>query len=438
MKRQFNAKLEYTCLICSKIYNEPIELPCGDTICAVHLKEAAKNEKNHIKCLNCSKIFPVKGEQFSSNKFIQNVLKNEEYLSDEEKNLKHQLENFIESFIPLKEKLLAKKSLLTLKCYNHFQELRRQIDLHRECMPKTYTKSIREKLNTISFELIDKVNDFEFLYVNSYDAHIIIRSFQDEKKDLCDLFLNPNTSLDDIKQFQVNITSTKVNIESNLKQIDLIQSHLAKNKFKPCHDSIKFGHLVLFEYPHYPFESQILTDKQHVMELKNLCGFSNSSEWSLLYRASRDGFGARDFHSRCDDHANTLTIFKAKNSGHIFGGYTNATWSSLIQYKYDPNAFIFSLTNKENQPCKMVTSNVDRSIRCSPYYGPSFGSGCENGSDIFITFDANVRDNSYTFLGGTYKHAKYERGSTEVQSFLAGSYRFRLEEIEVFKQKFFN
>jgi hypothetical protein len=73
--------------------------------------------------------------------------------------------------------------------------------------------------------------------------------------------------------------------------------------------------------------------------LLNLCEFSLNDKWSLLYRATRDGFGSNDFHSKCDGHANTLTIFKAKQSKFIFGGFTTAIWDSSNDYKSDPNSF---------------------------------------------------------------------------------------------------
>ena len=43
--------------------------------------------------------------------------------------------------------------------------------------------------------------------------------------------------------------------------------------------------------------------------LKNL--FQNKIlETSLLYRASQDGWYARDFHSKCDNKGATVTLFK--------------------------------------------------------------------------------------------------------------------------------
>ena len=47
----------------------------------------------------------------------------------------------------------------------------------------------------------------------------------------------------------------------------------------------------------------------------------------LLYRASRDGFAASDFHSRCDNKGPTITIIKSKGE-RIFGGVTSLPWDS--------------------------------------------------------------------------------------------------------------
>lgn len=56
-------------------------------------------------------------------------------------------------------------------------------------------------------------------------------------------------------------------------------------------------------------------DKQ---DLRELCGFSEEMSWTLLYRASRDGFGAKDFHKKCDKHQKTLTIVKTVEGRHFF------------------------------------------------------------------------------------------------------------------------
>ena len=50
----------------------------------------------------------------------------------------------------------------------------------------------------------------------------------------------------------------------------------------------------------------------------------NGKKLSLLYRGSRDGFEASDFHSHCGGKPNTFTIVRSK-SGNIFGGFTRAS-----------------------------------------------------------------------------------------------------------------
>ncbi len=146
----------------------------------------------------------------------------------------------------------------------------------------------------------------------------------------------------------------------------------------------------------------------------------------MVFFVSRDGFGAKDFHSKCNGHSNTLTILKAKGSSNIFGGFTSVHWGSS-DYKSDPNAFIFSLTNKDNKPLKMKV-NPNRhewAIRCHSECGPTFGH------DIIIANNGN----SYSNLGCYYKHPQYAEGTYEAKKFLAGSNKFQLDEIEVYQKE---
>ena len=41
-------------------------------------------------------------------------------------------------------------------------------------------------------------------------------------------------------------------------------------------------------------------------------------------RASRDGFTASAFHSRCDNKGPTVTV--VNSDGNIFGGFTESAW----------------------------------------------------------------------------------------------------------------
>jgi hypothetical protein len=102
-----------------------------------------------------------------------------------------------------------------------------------------------------------------------------------------------------------------------------------------------------------------------------------------------------------------------------------------MKCKSDPNAFLFSLTNKENEPLKMkIDPNYeDRAIRCDSQLGPSFGF------DINIVNNANTTIDSYSKLGDSFSHPQYEFGITEAETLLAGSKYFQLDEIEVYEKE---
>ena len=46
----------------------------------------------------------------------------------------------------------------------------------------------------------------------------------------------------------------------------------------------------------------------------------------LLYRATRDGWSASDFHTRCDGRGPTITLVRCDHSGSTFGGFCSLPW----------------------------------------------------------------------------------------------------------------
>ena len=79
--------------------------------------------------------------------------------------------------------------------------------------------------------------------------------------------------------------------------------------------------------PNEPFgESTILTNVGYRTILKGWLTGVLVGEWRLLFRASRDGFAASAFHSKCDNKGPTVTV--VKSSANIFGGFTETPWTS--------------------------------------------------------------------------------------------------------------
>ena len=177
------------------------------------------------------------------------------------------------------------------------------------------------------------------------------------------------------------------------------------------------------------FDGSLILDSQKSLNLIHLCEFSGNDKFHLVYRGSLHGFGAHEFHSKCDGVRNTLTLIKTTQS-FIFGGYTARSWESNGHSKLDENAFIFSLVNKDNQPIKMKfdPESGSYSIQCFSTFGPTFGAGY----DVHIADDSNKNMTSFSSLGNSYKHPLYESNSNEAKSFLAGSHNFQVIEIEIY------
>jgi hypothetical protein len=147
---------------------------------------------------------------------------------------------------------------------------------------------------------------------------------------------------------------------------------------------------------------------------------------ALLYRGTRDGFSASNFHAKCDQQSNTLTIILT-TEGYIFGGFSPAVWDSTGTNKADNTgkSFLFSLKNPRNSEPKIFPiSNQSYSICCHSSYGPSFGSNC----DIYVADNCNQNASSHTLLGGSY------RNDTEIANnqVFTGQTNFQVKEIEVF------
>ena len=63
------------------------------------------------------------------------------------------------------------------------------------------------------------------------------------------------------------------------------------------------------------------------------------TELQLLYRASRDGWKAADFHLACDGMKATLVVIR-EIQGHVFGGFTETLWGSQMGSHTSPLAFV--------------------------------------------------------------------------------------------------
>ena len=88
-------------------------LPCGDSICQEHLKDAQIIDDNTLTCLTCqNQILNLKENiaDIKPIKTIQKLLENEMYLSEEEKIIKNAIQISFRNFQKLYDDFLDSKS----------------------------------------------------------------------------------------------------------------------------------------------------------------------------------------------------------------------------------------------------------------------------------------------------------------------------------------
>ena len=174
-------------------------------------------------------------------------------------------------------------------------------------------------------------------------------------------------------------------------------------------------------------DSNIIKNKFELAQINNGVKHQlnkNIKKINLLYRCSRDGDSISSFHKNCDNHSNVLFLVETKEN-RKFGGFTSLHYSQSGGYSKDDNAFIFSLTNKEN-----YYIIKGKNALCLDNRGIIFGQTSNTGSEFHISnrepcltadnsFDDTGSNNCYDY--GGRKHA------------LAGKKQFTVLDYEVFE-----
>ena len=72
---------------------------------------------------------------------------------------------------------------------------------------------------------------------------------------------------------------------------------------------------------------------------------------NLIYKATKDGFKAIDFHSKCDKKGPTICVIKSEHEK-TFGGFTNLTWHSDNSFVAgEGKSFIFQMDDNTKHNC---------------------------------------------------------------------------------------
>lgn len=258
-------------------------------------------------------------------------------------------------------------------------------------------------------------------------------SFKAKDLELLKKSLNKDTIIDNLCK---QIDELKENNNKLLNEMNIIKSE--NNNFKNTIDEMvnwkaeiikEINELKnkvdIYELKLFRIDSNIITNKNDydfiIERLKKIYPDKENIliELNLLYRATIDGDGASDFHSKCDKFKNTLVIVKTKK-GLRFGGFTSESWGGTGDKK-DKNAFCFSLDKMKIYNCKKGNA----AIFAHPNSGPAF-ENC-----IF-----EVKDKCFETGGLCNINNFYDNQETDYE-INDGDEQFSVQNVEVFGVTFY-
>jgi len=432
------------CSKCRLKLSEPKMLPCGDTICTACVKTININNKL-FKCILCKEQHTMPEHGLPVNKVVLALQSMQPTLGIMQKKLN--ILNF------------GGVSWQVNRIKEYCAQLRKELQL--------VTKEGIQQLHEQSDNLFKQIDKFEREKINWYELNASVdkEELNNMNKELQTFHTKWTEHFNQSKPLNKNISKADKSNETTMldDQLKLDDLVITGGLLKFSKNTEYFEKSVLGslneEAVKYirKIHSNIITDEQTVL-LMQTCHFSLNQKCQLLYRATRDGFRAADFHSKCDNQSNTLVLIKSTN-GHVFGGYTEQDWSGY-GYKRDENALIFSLLNKKkNAPFSMKCKQLYKAIFCSASLGPVFGEHeiwIRNNSNASNALNTSILGSSYLLPDYVSSHQGSNKVSFSINSgpshllplcligpssfqrdleaelFLAGTFRFQTTEIEVY------
>lgn len=178
------------------------------------------------------------------------------------------------------------------------------------------------------------------------------------------------------------------------------------------------------------FDSKIVQKMTMQGDILRIITLFEVRELKLLYRASVNGFGAKNFHQCCDNKGPTIIIIKS-NHNRIFGGFTDIDWTTPEKHKQvmgRGNTFVFTFQKdkfgiRSLHRMKCVQGHYE--VSHYPEGGPCFGS------NEFLMLHGG--QSGQTLPYSISKNKTRKAGSDAL--YIAGSEFFNVVELEVYSVK---
>lgn len=175
---------------------------------------------------------------------------------------------------------------------------------------------------------IENILNENIIIINQQKSQI--NELKEKNKELVNLF-NENKNLINQQKLQIN------NLEEKINKLENSNTNYGN-----------YGNDIIEN-----LDSIIIKDNiQYKKYLKNWISPNKKIKAKLLYRLTKDGNLASEFHKKCDNKGTTLILFDLID-GNKIGFYIPLKWTTGHEWKNDMNSFIFNLTkNKKHKKLK--------------------------------------------------------------------------------------
>ena len=158
------------CKTCEKILKKPVILPCGHSICQVHVDEA-KTSNSDIKCGRCMESHSIPEKGFNLNKDLEALIENKLDSLDlgEDYNYAFYKSRTFAYFVKIFEKI---KNQPDMRIHDYISQVKNDIDLKRE--------ELKNEIDQKCLSMIEKLEEFEKECMANVDS---VKSRFDDKLD---------------------------------------------------------------------------------------------------------------------------------------------------------------------------------------------------------------------------------------------------------------
>jgi len=237
-----------------------------------------------------------------------------------------------------------------------------------------------------------------------------------------------------IKNRNIMVLENINNINSNLLINDIININEESNIIKKVERTLDIYNEITNinstndNETKYLNDSKIIRDGSSSKMIKNWIAPDKNVNFTLLYRATRDGDSYSDFHSKCKDAPN-ISFIKLDN-GRIIGGYTTIPWIEEDNcYIPDKDAFIFSIDSKEKYDLKKKLNGKYAIYHKTSLYCCCYGY-C--GDDLAVHENFLKSNESYCCGNGIYK--SFDTNNLKMIGIdKEGTINIGIKELEVYK-----